>query len=264
MKSNKNNIHEKHRERMRNKALEHGFESFENHELLEFLLFYCLPRVNTNPIAHNLLNEFDNLLGVVTADRKELANIKGFGDKATLFIEALCELYKRTICEERKSVRLNNKLVLKEYVISLFKYCRNEKLYAICLDKNMFHLGSVVISKDGKVSEASVDSADAVIKILTKKPKYVILAHNHTDDNMLISKDDGVLTISLYKKLIEYNIEICDHYIVSGEDVTSFDEQGVFNAVKSKALNNVKEISVPESRVSSSFYEFDPDFEKFK
>ena len=43
--------HAKHRERMRTRFLEHGLDNFADHEVLELLLFYAVPRGDVNPLA---------------------------------------------------------------------------------------------------------------------------------------------------------------------------------------------------------------------
>lgn len=48
-------IHDGHREKMRRRFLETGLEGFADHEALELLLYYAIPRRDTNPIAHALM-----------------------------------------------------------------------------------------------------------------------------------------------------------------------------------------------------------------
>lgn len=45
-------IHEGHRARMKKKLLENGERSLADHELLEVLLYYAIPRRDTNELAH--------------------------------------------------------------------------------------------------------------------------------------------------------------------------------------------------------------------
>ena len=47
-------IHDGHRERMRQRYDQMGADGFHDHEMLEMLLSCALPRVDTNPIAHEL------------------------------------------------------------------------------------------------------------------------------------------------------------------------------------------------------------------
>ena len=50
-------IHEGHRARMKKKLLENGERSLADHELLEVLLYYAIPRRDTNELAHRLLKQ---------------------------------------------------------------------------------------------------------------------------------------------------------------------------------------------------------------
>ena len=63
------NTHEKHRERVRENFMKYGLETFQPHNVLEFLLFYSIPVKDTNKIAHNLINRFGSLSEVFDADR---------------------------------------------------------------------------------------------------------------------------------------------------------------------------------------------------
>ena len=66
-------IHAGHREKMRNRFIrEKGFENFEDHQILELLLFYANTRGDTNPLAHELLDAFGSLKGVLEARPEQL------------------------------------------------------------------------------------------------------------------------------------------------------------------------------------------------
>ena len=63
-------IHDGHREKMRRRFLETGLEGFADHEALELLLYYAIPRRDTNPIAHALMERYDSLSGVLMRSRR--------------------------------------------------------------------------------------------------------------------------------------------------------------------------------------------------
>lgn len=48
-------------------------------QYLEMILFYCIPRVDTNPIAHRLLDKFGSIRDVFEASEEELISVKGMG-----------------------------------------------------------------------------------------------------------------------------------------------------------------------------------------
>ena len=52
-------IHSGHRERMKEQILGKRRRWFNDHQLLELFLFYCIiPQGDVNPLAHELLNRF--------------------------------------------------------------------------------------------------------------------------------------------------------------------------------------------------------------
>ena len=82
----RNDIHGGHRERLRQRLMTEGVDNFEPHELLEFLLYYAIPRQNVNMLAHELLNYFGNLRNVLSADVQELTCVRGMGEHAALWL----------------------------------------------------------------------------------------------------------------------------------------------------------------------------------
>lgn len=66
------NIHQGHREKMRQRFLKSGLESFADHEALELLLYYAIPRRDTNPIAHRLMERYGSLTAVLSAPAEDL------------------------------------------------------------------------------------------------------------------------------------------------------------------------------------------------
>ena len=54
-------MHEGHRERLRETYLEQGASALHEHQLLELLLTYAIPRRDTNPLAHSLLSAYGSL-----------------------------------------------------------------------------------------------------------------------------------------------------------------------------------------------------------
>ena len=72
--------HEGHRARLRESFIETGIEGMADHQVLELLLTYALPRVDVNPLAHRLLDRFGSLEGVLSAKPDQLQQVKGIGD----------------------------------------------------------------------------------------------------------------------------------------------------------------------------------------
>lgn len=82
----RNELHGGHRERLRQRLIAEGVDNFEPHELLEFLLYYAIPRQNVNLLAHELLNYFGNFRNVLSAEVQELIQVKGMGKHAATWL----------------------------------------------------------------------------------------------------------------------------------------------------------------------------------
>ena len=104
----KGSAHAGHRQKLRDRFIhEKGFETFEDHQILELLLFYANPRGDTNPIAHELLDRFDNLKNVLEARPERLMTVKGVGDKAATLISMVVPLtraYERCAMQDQRRV----------------------------------------------------------------------------------------------------------------------------------------------------------------
>lgn len=95
----KKNIHEGHRGRMRERFSVSGFDNFQPHEVLEFLLYDFIPVRDTNPIGHALIEHFGSVWNVLTASPEELTKVPGIGPKTAEGIAQLYPMFSCRICE---------------------------------------------------------------------------------------------------------------------------------------------------------------------
>ena len=94
-------IHDGHRARKKAQFRQHGLDGFADHEVLELLLYYAIPRKDTNEIAHRLLQKFGSLQNVFAAPAEELAKVDGVGESAALFLTLLPQVQKRAMRSAR-------------------------------------------------------------------------------------------------------------------------------------------------------------------
>ncbi len=205
-----NNPHGNHRERLRTRFLVAG-ESFEDHELL---LFYCIPRVNTNETAHRLLERFGSIKGVFNASYTALLEVEGIGKTAALYIrsisEAMCR-YGRSCVDTRKL--LDSPDVLYEYMRSLFIGTDKEMTFLILLDAGK---RLILCSKvgEGNSSSNAIDPRQIALPTLTTNAAFAILVHNHPGGKAIPSGEDIATTDHIEWFFRQINIEFIDHFIV--------------------------------------------------
>ena len=219
-------IHKNHRARMRKKFCEHGFDSFAEHEILEMLLFYCIARRDTNPLAHKILDKYKTLANVFDADPEELMKETGITETtATLLsmIPKLSKIYETSKWGNREC--LENSTRLGEYAISMFKDSLNEEFALICLDANR------CVHWSGKIIKGSIDRTEAYPRIVVDEAlKHnaikVVFAHNHPSGTLAPSKADKDATEALIQILSGIGIDVLDHIIVRGTRYFSMKEMG--------------------------------------
>lgn len=219
-------IHEDHRERMRKRFLNEGLDHFSDIQVLELLLFYVIPRKDTNPIAHGLLERFGSLYQVLEAPVEELQKVPGIGPNSALLlnlISAVARYYMINRRENHKILRTIDECG--EYLTSFFVGRRVEMVYLLCLDAKC----KVITCRE--VGEGSVNSANVPIRRIVEialgtGATSVVLAHNHPSGLALPSGEDIATTRRVAAALSTVDVQLVDHIIVADEDFVSLVQSG--------------------------------------
>lgn len=221
------NPHKGHRERKKQQFREHGLDAFADHEVLELLLYYAIPRQDTNPIAHRLIEHFGSLDAVLSAPPEELAKVEGVGEHAATLLALLLPTIRRAYMTARKGgVALGSTERLGQYFCELFFGARGEAFYEVCLDAKGKLLRCCKIA-DGSVDMVNVNVRCIVENALRCHASAVALSHNHPSGIALPSADDNATTLMVYDALRTVGIELVDHIIVADDDFVSLYENGL-------------------------------------
>lgn len=218
-------IHDGHRQRLKKRFLRDGLDSFEEHEALELLLFYAIPRRDTNELAHRLLHKFGSLKHVFDANAADLALVEGIGESAAALIKLQSELSRKywlnDLAEGTKITSIESAI---EYVKHLFRGKLQEEFYVICLDAH-FRVRHTERLSRGTATEAPVyirHITEVVIRTGTEK---VMVAHNHPGGSCLASVSDIETTSHIFNAMHALSISFLDHIIIGTDDAFSFSER---------------------------------------
>ena len=224
-------LHRGHRKRLKLRFLEEGLDSFEDHQVLELLLFYAIPRLDTNPLAHRLMGRFGSLSAVFEADPRDLASVEGVGSNAAAFLSMVPRVARKYLHDRVLHSRkiLNTSEAAAEYIVPLMAGRSEEVFYAICLDSQLRVLYPALIS-EGTVKDAFVHPRHVVEAAVRHRAAAVILSHNHPAGTTRPSGHDRRITKRLVDALGSIDIKVVDHIIVSGEQVYSFQREGALPA----------------------------------
>jgi len=223
IKDERKNPHEGHRERMRLRFLEEGLDSFADHEILEYALFYTIPRGDTNEIAHRLLASFGSLAAVFEANPADLADVEGMGSRTAAFLSFIPQLARRYLKDrlETKKPCLNTSEEVMAYAIPLMSGRAEEVFYVVSLDSACRMLNASMLAK-GTVAEVRLHPRQVVEVAIRNRASSVVFIHNHPAGTPKPSTDDLRLTETLIKARLPLGIKVLDHVVVAGDLAFSF------------------------------------------
>ena len=219
-------IHEGHRERMRKRFFHEGMDHFSDYEALELLLYYAIPRKDTNPIAHSLIDHFGSLGQVLDASVEELEQVSGISRNAAVLIHLVVGLGRLYGVKRAEEIKILNTIEeCGEYLKPYFFGRANETVFLLCLDARC----KVISCR--KVGEGSVNSANVPIRRIVEmalgaNATSVVLAHNHPSGIALPSVEDVVTTHRVAAALRTVDVILVDHIVVAEDDFVSMVHSG--------------------------------------
>lgn len=222
-------IHDGHRDRLKQRFLQEGLDNFSEVQVLEILLFYCIPRQDTNPLAHRLLNHFGTLSQVLEAPVEDLQKVPGIGSNAALFLSlvtAVSRYYQVNRTIQTKILDTVDKCGY--YLLPYFVGRRNETVFILCLDAKCKLLCCKEIS-EGSVNAAGISIRKVVEAALSTNATTVVLAHNHPSGIAIPSDEDVYTTHQIAAALEMVGVTLADHIVVSDDDFVSLMQSGRYS-----------------------------------
>lgn len=226
MTSSNGNEHTGHRKRLKKKFIENGLDVFEPHEALELYLFYAIPRKDTNPLAHRLLDKYGSISAVCDAPLDELENEFGLSQSASVLLKLLPQM-SRLYNESRMSY---DKPIDIEKVGEMFaaKFIgRTSEETALMLGDAKGKMIYFDIVAKGSLTATEMPVRRIVDLALRKNAKTAFLGHNHPSGTALPSPGDLEATELLKETLGAIGVNLVDHIIVTSEDYVSLRESGM-------------------------------------
>ncbi len=206
-------MHSGHRNRMKIRFLKTGFDSFAPHEVLEFILFYAIPKRDTNKLAHELLETFGSIAGVLNAPYELLTQINGIGDHAAILLKQIPQLF-RIYCEDmsKPSEIMDNSKKWIHYFKSKFVGRTNETLFVAGIDDFAYFVACEVMSNGTR--RALDVTCEQLFKFTIRwNIDRIVLAHNHPNGIAVPSIADKIKTQKLETALKFLNVTLVDHFI---------------------------------------------------
>lgn len=210
-------LHAGHRARMRERFLASGGEELPDHELLELLLYYSIPRCDTNELAHRLIEEFGSLSEVLEADIDLLCGIDGVKENTALYLKVIGETTRRYASgkldfkEDMRTV-FDTPAKIAAFMLPRYLGINIERVYLLLFD-NAMHMIDCYHVCDGSITGVALSIRRIVERAYRKGASAVILTHNHPGGIAAPSGDDIRLTRRLDEALRMMEIPLLEHYV---------------------------------------------------
>ena len=219
-------IHKGHRQRLKDRFLTEGLDHFTEIQVLELVLFYAIPRKDTNPVAHALLDHFGSLAQVLDAAPEELAKVPGMGDSAAAYLHLLTQVARYYLVNRSTQNKVLPTLEdCANYLVPFFHGRRVETVFLLCLDAKCKVLCCKEVG-EGSVNSAGISTRRIVETALGANASVVVLAHNHPSGIAIPSGEDVQTTKRIAAALQSVEIQLADHIVVADADYVSMAQSG--------------------------------------
>ena len=207
------------RQRVRDRIKDAGFDALAQHEVLEAMLYYFIPRKDTAGLGRQLIAEFGSLHAVISATEDALLKVKGMPKHAAFFIANLKNFYERCLADKLTRICVDSPRELQNYLNVAIGYDDTEKVILLMLDAKMKLIRRKILAEGGH-NRAQISLKDLSDCVSQTKPAYVIIAHNHPAGSPEPSRDDKEFTKEAHDFLEKLGVRLVEHVIVSDGEVS--------------------------------------------
>ncbi len=226
------NLHEGHRKRVRAEFLSRGFDrSTPPHKMLELLLFYCIPRIDTNETAHQMINRYGTLADVLDAPVEELKEFRGMSENAAVLLKLIMPIARQYL--EDKAAKEPTFMSLDqmgEYLLKYYAGLQGEKAGVLSMDTAGKLICFDFIS-EGDIGSVGLSLRDLAKLILDRGATAVVLSHNHPSGMLLPSHNDVTLTEMAADALSRVGVQLIDHMIIGANDFVSMAQSSEYSHI---------------------------------
>lgn len=232
-------LHKGHRERQIEKLLSGG--KLSNHEILEILLFYAIPRKDVNELAHVLLNSFGSLKRVFEADPEMLESVDGVGERTAAYLAAIGKCLDLCMTEKQPEPVRFSYNDFKPALIAAFKPFSEEKFVAFYLDAK----GRILLRKifsNHSPAFVEIKTGELLKGVFSVSASSIVVCHNHLSGDPTPSYSDDRATASVLNALLSTGVKLADHIVVAGENTFSYRASGRLDEINARIEESLRHV----------------------
>ncbi len=210
-------IHKGHRQRVKERFLSEGLDHFPLHNILEIILFYSVPRIDVNVLAHRLELRFGSLRNVLDAPYEDLLSVEGVSENTATLLKLIPAVCKQYLTEKQNSEAFDTIEQVAEYFVAKFIGTSVETVYMLMLDNGRKPICFQKVF-DGSINSSGVDVRKIAEIAIREHASAIVLAHNHPRGRAIPSTADRQMTAEIASACSLLNISLWNHIVVAGND----------------------------------------------
>lgn len=216
-----------HRERLRLKFLDGGFDRFSDEEAIEFLLTLGTPRKDVKLVAREALKQFGSLAGVLAAPLEQLTQVQGIGRKNGLYLTFIHQVAARYLKERAfQKMPFDSSRTVFDYLFHSMRDLKREVFKVLFLNRK----NHLICDSDlflGSLTGSAVYPREIVAQALEQKAAALVFVHNHPSGDPAPSNEDRRLTRDLTWAARLLTIQVLDHIVIGHNTYYSFADEGL-------------------------------------
>lgn len=217
-----------HRKRLRERYVKNGYEALQDYEIIELLLTFVKQRVDTKPLAKQLIKKYGTIEEILKADIKDLKEIEGVGDITAVFLNFIGDIAACSFKDkaEKEKISFRNKNQLISYLRNDIGFSKNEEFKVLFLN-SVNEIIETEILFTGTIDKSAVYPRKILERALYHNARSIVFVHNHPSGNISPSEKDIELTEEMKKFFKIVDINVLDHIIITKNSHFSFLEEGI-------------------------------------
>ena len=217
-----------HRKRLRERYVKNGYEALQDYEIIELLLTFVKQRVDTKPLAKQLIKKYGTIEEILKADIKDLKEIEGVGDITAVFLNFIGDIAACSFKDkaEKQKISFRNKNQLISYLRNDIGFSKNEEFKVLFLN-SVNEIIETEILFTGTIDKSAVYPRKILERALYHNARSIVFVHNHPSGNVSPSEKDIELTEEMKKFFKIVDINVLDHIIITKNSHFSFLEEGI-------------------------------------
>ena len=217
-----------HRKRLRERYAKNGYEALQDYEIIELLLTFVKQRVDTKPLAKQLIKKYGTIEEILKADIKDLKETEGVGDITAVFLNFIGDIAACSFKDkaEKEKISFRNKNQLISYLRNDIGFSKNEEFKVLFLN-SVNEIIETEILFTGTIDKSAVYPRKILERALYHNARSIVFVHNHPSGNVSPSEKDIELTEEMKKFFKIVDINVLDHIIITKNSHFSFLEEGI-------------------------------------